>query len=349
MALLCAGGDLAAASAQAPQAPPAPLFQKGMTFTYGYRGDDDLLSDASRRSLEYLRQQLHVDWIALDPFAHQREVDEPVLRFGDDPPDAHLVHAIRQAHGLGLRVMLKPHIWLQEQADGRWRDAIGMASEPGWRQWFEAYQRFVLHYARLAERERVDLFCVGVELARATREREAEWRALVWHVRQAYDGPLVYAANWDEYDQVRFWDALDYIGINAFFPLADQASTSLDALRSSAARTAGQIELLHQRTGRPVLFTEVGYKSARDAAVRPWAWQRSHGEAADPELQSRCYQAVLETFWARPWFSGMYWWNWLTDLDLGGPGHTGFTPRGKPAELVLTDWYRRPRAAPEGR
>lgn len=320
----------------------APVFQKGMTFTHGYRPQNNLMSAASAASLDYLRHSVHVEWIALNPFSYQRTVSDPSLYFGDDPRDAHLINAIRQAHDLGFGVMLKPHIWLRQKTDDAWRGNIGMNSEGDWRLWFENYERFILHYARMAEREHVEILCIGVELARTMKEREPDWRTLIDRVRQVYHGPLTYAANWwGEYDEIHIWDALDYVGINAFFPLSEDSSPDLATLRTGARRVADQVELVHLATGRPVIFTEVGYKSVRGSTVRPWEWTRRFEPAVDTNLQSRAYRAVLEALWERPWFCGMYWWKWHSDMAHGGPTDGDFTPRRKPAEGILSEWYRR--------
>lgn len=327
-----------------------PVFQKGMTYTHGYRPQNNLLSANSAASLQHLRHQVYVDWIALNPFAYQKMAADPGLYFGDDPPDAHITHAVREAHRLGMKVMLKPHIWLRERSDVSWRGTIGMASEEKWRLWFDNYERFILHYAALAEREGVDIYCIGVELARTMKEREADWRALIDKVRGVYSGPLTYAANWHgEYDEIGIWDALDYVGINAFFPLGEESVPSLEQLRQGAGLVADRVEQLHLATGKPVLFTEVGFKSVRGSTVTPWAWPRHMEPQVDVDLQARAYQAVLETFWQRPWFYGMYWWKWFSHLDDGGPRNGNFTPRGKPAERFLSEWYRKTPATSSAR
>ncbi len=321
---------------------PPPVFQKGMTFTHGYGPRDNLASPASAASLAYLQQRVHVQWIALNPFSYQRAMADPSLHFGGDPPDAELVRAIGQAHRLGLRVMLKPHVWLREKQDDAWRGRIAMTSEQDWQTWFENYERFILHYARIAEREKVEIFCVGVELAQTMKDRQADWRRVIDNVRQVYSGPLTYAANWwGEFDEIHIWDALDYVGINAFFPLSTATAPDLDVLRTSARRVADQIERVQQSTRKPVILTEVGFKSVRGSTVRPWEWTRPVEPAVDVKLQARAYQAVLEAMWDRPWFYGMYWWKWHSDLRHGGMTDGDFTPRGKPAERLLSEWYQR--------
>ena len=265
-----------------------PVWQKGMTYTHGYRHADNLLSAGSRASLQYLKSGLHVEWIALNPFAHQRVHNGPRIGFGDDPPDDHLRHAIAAAHRLGIKVMLKPHISLVERRDGIWRGSIAMETEEDWQRWFGDYERFINHYARLAAASEVELFCVGVELAGASLNREADWRRVIDQVRERYHGPLVYAANWwEEYDLIPFWDALDYIGVNAFFPLSQTPDPTLHQLRLSARTIATDISLLHQLTGKPVIFTEIGYKSIRGTSVRPWEWPRRFEPAGNISPDSR--------------------------------------------------------------
>ena len=323
---------------------PAPEWQKGITFTHQYRPHNNLTSQRSRQSLDHLRWQVGAEWIALNPFGYQRDIDDPNVLFGGDPPDAHLRHAIASARELGLKVMLKPHVWLHDQSVERWRGTIAMKSDEDWEAWFSSYGNFILHYAALAEAEGVEIFCIGVELARTAVEREQDWRDLVAEIRKRYGGPLVYAANWwQEYDRIGFWDALDYIGVNAFFPLSDLPDPPAETLLANAEAVAGELALLHQRTGKPVLFTEVGFKSTRGTSVRPWQWPRRSEPAIDLEAQARCLRGGVAGLLEQALVLRMYWWKWFSDLDRGGVSHPGFTPRGKPAEAVLSEWYRKPR------
>ena len=73
-------------------------------------------------------------------------------------------------------------------------------------------------YAELAEAQQAEQFCVATELS-GTIRREAEWRAVIDAVREAYSGPLVYASNHGVESSVAWWDALDYIGVDAYYPL----------------------------------------------------------------------------------------------------------------------------------
>ena len=76
--------------------------------------------------------------------------------------DEHLIDGIRQAQQLGLKVMLKPHIWLSEQDGGDWRGTIGFDTEREWKEWFSNYERFLLHYTQIAAQTEAEILCVSV-------------------------------------------------------------------------------------------------------------------------------------------------------------------------------------------
>ena len=118
----------------------------------------------------------------------------------------------------------------------------------------------------------MEALCIGTELRTAVLNRPDAWRSLIADVREVYGGELTYSANWyREFEEVPFWDALDYIGIQVYFPLADSTGSkmSLDAFKAAWAPHVARIEALQQRVGKPVLFTEVGYPEP--PRMRPWS------------------------------------------------------------------------------
>jgi len=218
-----------------------------------------------------------------------------------------------------------------------------MRTEADWARWFESYGDFILHYARLAEALGIEALCVGTEL-HGTIHREREWRALISEVRSVYSGQLTYAANWyEEYEQVPFWDALDWVGIQAYFPLAQADHPGRDSIARGWDRWIEDIGQLAADVGRPVVFTEIGYRSAPGAAREPWIWP-TRGESTtdirDLQVQADAFQAFFDRVWPEPWVQGAYVWKWysqrtLMDRDLS----RDFTPQGKPAEAVLRRAY----------
>lgn len=312
-----------------------PKFQKGMT--YATWNKDALGSQFSDVSLERLKAT-NTEWVAFVPTWYQAEYNSTkIAPTSKTPTDESLLHAMARARELGFKIMLKPHVDLSEGAAINWRGEIDFPNAEAWRPWFETYTDFILHYATMAHQQQVDLFCVGTELTNAAAWHEAQWRDIIQRVRSVYTGPLTYAANWnEEYQLIKFWDALDYAGIDPYFPLSEEDAPTLIQLREGWLKIMPDLEAWQKRINKPVIFTEIGYKSVDGATRRPWE------DAANPlnaELQRDAYQALLELFWSKPWFFGVYWWHWGTHEKMGGEQHRGFTPQNKPAQALLTEWY----------
>ena len=289
-------------------------------------------------------KDLGVSWISQTPFGWQARVDEPTFRIVTSgrvywgERDEGLRETARLARRAGIRTMLKPHLWLRDRTGGKWEGDIAMRNEEDWARWFAQYERFLVHYATLAEESGMEALCIGTDLE-GTTAREADWRRVIARVRQVYRGQLTYAANWaGEHERIRFWDALDLVGVQAYFPLSEEDDPGLDALVQGWAPHRERLKALAERAGKPIVFTEVGYRSAMAAAREPWLWRTPESE--NLALQARCYEAVFRTFWHEPWFGGAFWWKWYPHGAGTHPyEESTFTPQGRPAEKVLANWY----------
>jgi len=288
--------------------------------------------------------------LTLIPFGFQAAVDTPAIRMNTDArwhseSDRGIRQIAGEAEERGMGLILKPHVWVgRYDASGQTRADIGFDSENAWTTWEADYRRFMLHYAALAQEVDAHVLVVGTELARAARERPAFWRTLIAEIRARYDGKLTYAGNWhDEYADVPFWDALDYIGVQAYFPLTD--SPDPPAVREAVAgwdRHVKELQALAVKEERPVLFTEIGYRSVSYAGERPWAWpERDEQVPADEAAQAALYQAFFERFAEVPWFAGAIFWKWHPAAEGDRP--LAFTPQDKAAEDVLRSGFHRTR------
>lgn len=306
--------------------------QRGMSYACAFSRDRDIRygSSASAESLDKLRT-LGVNWISITPFGFQRGT--PEITFGGPgvwETDDSLRGATAQAHARGMKVLLKPHLWIRNEA------AIDGWSESDWQTWFAHYERFLVHYATLATEMKVDAFSIGNELKRSTRY-EHEWRRLIARVRVIYKGPLTYGANFDEFRHVRFWDALDWIGISAYFPLVDAPTPSRSALVEAWQPIIRELAALSATWQRPIVFTEIGYRSADGAAWRQWEIPRQ--ASLNLQAQTNAYEAFFEAVWPQPWLGGVFPWKWFSYVNHGGPGNTQWELEGKPAEGVVGRGY----------
>jgi hypothetical protein len=265
------------------------------------------------------------------------QADAQATEIAPDPQrslsDEDLIRILRRLRAAGLRAYIRPLVDLQ---DGRWRGEISFESESDWTAWFDSYERFITHYARIAAREGSGLFFVGTELER-TVFREQQWREVIASVREVFWGALTYSANWDGYESVPFWDALDYVGIDAYFDLEIEPEPTVKALVEAWQPWAVRLEEFATRIGLPMLFTEVGLRSVTGASRHPWDWRRD--TPISLQEQANYYEALFRVFWKRPWLSGIYIWAWLP--GLGGPEDPTYTPVDKPAAQILTRWYSR--------
>lgn len=319
--------------------PPAgePAKQKGVTFVAWYAGQySNPDADLSLNNLA----STGANWISLIVTGYQDTITSTaVYTVTDSPSDGELAHVIQQAHRLGLKVMLKPHVDVfKEPSEWRGRIGGGFVNESQWEAWFAAYTSFIEHYARLAQAYGVEQFCVGTELT-ATTHRTADWRRVVSAVRAAYGGPLTYASDYiRDSDKIAWWDALDYIGVEGYLPLANRDSPGPPELKAGWSRYVPSLAKLASTWGKPVLFTEVGFQSKTGSARQPWEASGS----LDLRLQADAYATTFESLWDQPWFGGMFWWAWSPDPFDGGPCDDHFTPQDKPAEEVLRTWYSAP-------
>jgi hypothetical protein len=290
---------------------------------------------ASPQAALGLRQMVAVGarWVQFTPTWYQ---DAPAgSRIGPSaatPTDDGVQAVIAEAHRLGLKVFLKPLLDLLP--DGTtYRGTIKPADRAAW---FLAYRSFIDHYAELAARHRVDQFAVGTELAGTSGDRDG-WLRVVASVRERYDGPLVYAANHDEYRTVRFWDAVDLIGIDAYWPLSSRPTTDVRALQRAWAPIMDDLAAFADRQRRRILFAEAGYPSQRGSTTAPWSWTTSG--TPDQAEQAAAYRALLTSVQGRSWWAGVFWWVWNVPAAGTGDDPLGYTPRGKAAERVLRQWW----------
>jgi len=250
------------------------------------------------------------------------------------PNETDVIVAIQTAHALGLKIAIKPQVDLFAD-EYHWRGEIGtFFNSSDWAVWFQSYSTFILYYTLLSEQNDADLLIIGTELS-TTESHEDEWKSLINEIRKRYSGQITYGTNHGCELGVKWWDAVDYIGIDAYYPLASENDPPISELDSSWDEIAVELANLSTIFERPILFTEIGYESMDCTAITPW----SCNGTLDLNAQANCYEAFFQSIYSEEWFAGVFWWAWSTFLDDGGPHNMGFTPRNKPAETILKKYF----------
>jgi len=290
------------------------------------------------------------NWVGFQVNAGQMTIESTTI-FRDSPAtatDEELRRVVDLAHSLGMRVMLRAFLGQLYNDPGHWSNHIGTAftSEDQWQEWFASYRDNINHYATFSQEAGVDMLCIGVEMGGVTH-REEEWRRVIQEVRERFKGPITYSSlckpfasdSFPEMSRIKWWDAMDYIGVTGYYQLTDKNDPTVEELKAAWTEKGhlALMENLSSRFNKPIIITEIGYYS-KDGVNR---WPAGYGREAPIDLQEQadCYQAALEVLWGKPWLKGIFWFQWDADPSSGGSNSDTFTPYGKPAQEVLKRFY----------
>ena len=299
-------------------------------------------SPAFERTLDESRR-IGATWISLTPFGRTWDLAPTGIDLTFEAPFAEnrraVLTAIRQAHARGLQVFLVPHLWVET---GGWRALIDPGDDAAWARWVAAYRAFLLTWAGVAAEGGAEMLSVGVELRSwVTTTRAKSMLGLIDEVRRVYPGLLTYSANCDDVEDTLVFGALDLIGINAFYPLADHDGAKPRELAEGGRRVAAKIDAFARALGRPVVLTEIGYTTRTDPAIKPWEWPDAMKDVrVDQRAQAEAYAALIAPFLESRTCAGFFAWRYYADPDdVSQEAEWGFSPRGKLAEIVLRDAF----------
>lgn len=325
-------------SMQEPEWRSPTTYLNGFNFAHeGYQIFNGYLGSTSDASLQQL-QSLGANAVSIIPYGFLQEMDKPApFHFARGPGsenDESIIKCAYTAKKYGMQPMLKPQLWTWKG----WTGDLKMHSEAEWQQFFTYYYNWIIHYAFLAELYHIDLFCIGVEFREATLTHENEWIDIFTKVRGLYSGKITYAANWgDEIENVGFWKSLDYISVNFYYPLSDKQDASDAELQQQFEIYLDSLEAVHNKYNKPVLITEIGYKSIDFPWLEPHADndEQNYNESS----QRRCYEVMFRALQDEDWIAGIYIWQWPSYMDYISDNPKGFTPCGKEAEAVVRKWF----------
>lgn len=316
-------------------------FQKGMSYpAYNKKVLSSAKSDLRLKQLS----KTGTEYVAIIPVWYQKtKKSTKIYQASWSATDKSVIHGINRIHSLGMKVMLKPYV---DSLDDVWRAEF---KPRNFDKWWESYRDFMLHYAQMAADNDVEQLSLGVEYNFAEKYTE-QWQQLIADIREIYDGELTYSANFiptdngaGGYRQIDFWDDLDYVGIDAYFPLTDNNyEPTRKQLRKGWNQWIKQIEKWRAKKNitKPIIFTEIGYSSYDGVNTEPWGyWYDDKKE--DQKEQADCYRAFFKKVYPKDWMAGAYWWYWDNPSTNSSedPYYLNFTTRGKKAVKVLKKYY----------
>ena len=312
---------------------PTPEKIKGLSFV------------ASRDSIGYKHikpvLQIHANYAAVMPFGFIQDLAHPSIQynsqrqwFGETKTGVEQYIDVLKKEA--IQVMMKPQIWVR---GGAFTGLIKMNTEADWQVLEASYTKFILDFAQVAQDTNVEILCIGTELEGFIDERPDYWRNLIGEIKKIYKGKLTYAANWNEYDRTPFWEDLDYIGIDAYFPVSDLKTPTVEACKMGLQRWKNDMKKHSDTFKKLILFTEFGYRSVDYAGKRPWVSDRDM-RTVNLEAQYNTMQAFFDVLWKENWIAGGFIWKWFHDHEqAGGRTDARFTPQNKPVETIIKSYY----------
>ncbi len=284
-------------------------------------------------------QYVHANSIAVIPYAFCKMPDATV-QFNHSKQwwgetDEGVKETVRMAQQNNMTVMLKPHLWI---ANGSYTGDIFLNDSAQAKRFETSYTEYILHFARIAEVAKVPIFCVGTELGGVVSSRPNYFPDLIAELRKIYSGKLTYAGNWDDYKKFPSWKLLDFIGVDAYFPLSDENEPSFEAMVNKWTIVKQELKEIHLSNEKPILFTEYGYRNADANAKEPW---KEDIQIQNDANQVKALEALYSSFQNETWFAGGYLWKWYVDKrQLSFNRTIDFTPQGKPALETVKKWYK---------
>lgn len=280
--------------------------------------------------------RLGVNSVSINFPIYQDDVwDTEVRKYEWTPDEETLATLVNEAKIRGFTVTIRP--LLDEKTlkarQGDWRGTIRPASV---KKWFNSYTELVVNYACFAEENEVDILSIGVELSSMEKETE-QWNNLISSVKKIYSGQLIYSVNWHNAfnNEIEFWDKLDFIGIDAFFPLDVSEKATVEDLTKAWEPWILKVNDLQNFHEKPVVFTEAGTVS--QVGSFRWSWRWDHGVPVDMKAQEIYYTATCKA--SREVISGIYWWFVDFDSSKRSEEDRGFSPLGKKTEEAIMDCF----------
>ncbi len=288
--------------------------------------------EQTRESLRMMKERTNANFVILVPNGLQETQQSEKICYTSEATmtDDELKSMITYAQTLGLRVALKP---TANCKNGTWRAHINffdedVPCEPKWGNWFESYQEFQRHYARISQEMGCEMHIAGCEMV-MSEHREKEWRQTIAEIRNEFSGLVSY--NTDKYQEhnVHWWDCVDVISSSGYYPI-DDWENQLD-----------RIEAVVSQFQKPFFFAEYGCMSVSGSKHVPNDWT-IRGEI-DLQGQADWYEAMFSACEKRNWVGGMALWSWTHQLypENEAGRHGDYEIFAKPAERVICSYYQK--------
>lgn len=318
---------------------PVKKNEKILGMTYGYFANRGEIIAPNGIKSQRAMYNLGINWVCLTAVNYQETYHSTKI-YADHlrtPSDYDIEQFTKTAHAKGIKVCLKPML---HSEDNVWRAHIGFPDlnmddlNAYWQPWFESYKNFILRYAELAQRCGIEMLCIGCEML-GTEHRRYDWEYIIQEVRRVYKGTVVYNTNHDHEDSQEWFDILDYIGTSAYYPVGEKDNSYAGMLKGWQ-EVKYRLDAIAESRNKQFIFMEIGCRSVDDTSKHPWDFTEKlkYNEIQQEDF----YRSCMNTFYDDPYFAGVFWWDWPTNLpDKKG---ADFYIHQKSTERYLTEFNK---------
>lgn len=285
---------------------------------------------------------VNANWVTLMPYAFMKTKSDTAIAFNLKKQwlgerQEGIEKTAKAFRTKKLKIMLKPQIWISK---GEFTGQIEMKSDDNWIAFENNYEKFMLFYANIAQKNNFEILCIGTELNMFAVVRPIFWKQLIIKIRKIYFGEIIYAENWDTFEKVPFLSQLDYIGIDAYFPLSEKKTPTIKEITIAWKPFKTKIKAFSEKWNKKVIFTEFGYQSKDFTTKEPWKHDLNH--SVNLVAQQNALAVILANFWKEDWFAGGFLWKWYDNHnEVGGNLDDDYTVQNKPAEKILFSFYKK--------
>lgn len=282
-------------------------------------------------------KRINANWVAIIPYAFCQSQNSIIQYNLEQQWWGEKIEGIKtlvtQAKNSNHKIMLKPQVWIPNSWPGDYKPSNQNEFE-------KSYTSYILTFAKIADSLNVELFCIGTEFKINTISESVYWSELIDTVKSIYKGKLTYASNWDNYENIPFWNKLDFIGVDAYFPLSKANNPTENTLINLWTPHIIKLEAFSSTTKKPILFTEYGYRSTDRATWNQWENDNNYDLPINLSSQKTAFQALYKSVWNKPWFAGGFIWKWYDYENRIDPStDCDYTPQKKPAEKIILEFY----------
>lgn len=234
------------------------------------------------------------------------------LRYGGTVSDGSLVRYLQEMKGRGYKIMFYPMMFM-DVASKPWRGRLtgDYANVNSFFTGTDGYNEFILHYANLVK-DYVDAFIIGTEMIGLTSITDGNGNfpavdnfiSLAAQVKAIVGSnvKITYAADWSEYHHTDggwynldpLWASpnIDFIGIDAYFPLTDEGQSGITYQKIKEGWTSGEgCEWYYAdeaRTQKTAISPEYAWKN-----IEYW-WKNTH---TNPDSNQTAWVPQSKKIW----------------------------------------------------